>query len=158
MDDSLGKITVEPSTSGSTLSASASTSPSIVSSTSASSSNNYYQRRFDGRKRRTELLEKIARNSPGNRASTGRSDASDLDTTEAASQISRISTPENENEDDESNDKPKSPPKIRDSSKTAKTIPETSFSTPERKNSRQNEGIHEEGNPQNVLLQQDKQS
>ena len=169
MDGSFDKLTVEPSMSGSTTSASASTS--IVSSTSTSSNNNnnYFQPSFGGVKRRTELLEKMTRNnttattssSPTKKATTAQHTfaggiddsgtssntiSSDLNSGAAGSgsQISQSSIPENmcQDDNDYSSDKPLSPPKLNNQNQRTNTIPDASFSTPERQNSRQRKGLH----------------
>ena len=104
MDGSFDKLRVEPSTSGSTASAS-----------SASSSTNFTPGSVA--KRRNELMERISRNSPG-----------ELST-----------TPEKLKEDNNTQEKPLSPPKLRvgsnalnNKNERAAIIPETSFSTPSR--------------------------
>ena len=155
MDGSFDKLTLEPtlepSTSGSTTSASV----SVVSS-STSGSTNCFQQKYDSTKRRN-LLEKISRtespakqitakkshNSEGEGVSRNMSD-SDFSPAESRSRIFQSPPPVKHLEGDKSCDKPLSPPKLRaglnfidDASCTAKTIPDTSFSTPLSKNSRQ---------------------
>ena len=152
MDGSFDKLTVQPSTSGS----SASPSVSVVSSSSTSSSNNYFQRRFDGSKRRKELLEKISKNNSPTKitASAHRSLAFTDEVGPHGSQgisVSRISQSLNSGEDCEANEstmKPLSPPNLRASGNmigtsndtTTRIITDTCFSTPDRKGSGQEKG------------------
>jgi len=149
MDGSFDKLTVQPSTSGS----SASPSVSVVSSNSTSSSNNYFQRRFDGSKRRKELLEKISKNNSPTKitASAHRSLAFTDEVDPHGSQgisVSRTSQSLNSGENCEANEstmKPLSPPNLRASGNTIGTsndtttriIMDTCFSTPDRKGSGQ---------------------
>eukprot|EP00533_Pseudo-nitzschia_delicatissima_P009420 CAMPEP_0116084284 /NCGR_PEP_ID=MMETSP0327-20121206/3723_1 /TAXON_ID=44447 /ORGANISM="Pseudo-nitzschia delicatissima, Strain B596" /LENGTH=1200 /DNA_ID=CAMNT_0003575225 /DNA_START=17 /DNA_END=3619 /DNA_ORIENTATION=- len=140
MDGSFDKLTVQPSTSGSTTSASAS-----AHSSSTSSSPNYIQGQSSVAKRRNELLEKLSRNSPSKQHTTTKQ----RHTYEGGSpnRFYRLSTSEKDSQGEQSDEKPLSPPKLRaglnsidDGNRRTKTIPNTSFSTPEPQKARQQTG------------------
>jgi hypothetical protein len=129
---------IQPSTTGSTASMSTSLSASPSASPSSSSSNtgtnsNYYQRRFNGTKRRTELLEKLARNNnnaspnkssnkagyypsnPNKKASTYKNTCTPSSTASIKIAIDTGDAPEfpdDENENDKDR-KPLSPPSLK---------------------------------------------
>jgi len=131
MDGSFDKLTLEPSTSGSTTSA----------SMNSSSTSNSPQRQSNVMKRRNELLEKLSRNNSPQRTTK------EYQTFEGGSRsrMVQLSTPEKDSQDELSHEKPLSPPKLRgalnfmdDGNRTTKPIPNTSFSTPQ--GSRQQKG------------------